>query len=117
MRRNCAGARSPDALAVQMRQSRHCPWPAFSVFAEELNSKGTKMAEHLPAGPVETGAEMDYAEHDKTYSMFIGLAKYGSAVIAALLIAMALGFFGGFGFFSSLIAFVVISIVAIIALR
>lgn len=75
------------------------------------------MAEHLPTGPVETGAEMDYSEHDKTYAMFLALAKYGSLVIAALLAAMAFGFFGGFGFFSSLIVFLAISIVGIFILR
>ncbi|MGD9913329.1 MAG: aa3-type cytochrome c oxidase subunit IV [Rhizobiaceae bacterium] len=75
------------------------------------------MAEHLPAGPVETGAEMDYSEHEKTYSMFLGLTKYGSLAVIALLIAMALGFFAGFGFFSSLIAFVVVSVVGAVALR
>ena len=27
-------------------------------------------------GPVETGAAMDYSEHDKTYSMFLAGTKY-----------------------------------------
>ena len=35
------------------------------------------MAEHH-SGPVEVGASMDYAEHDKTYSGFIFAAKYGA---------------------------------------
>ena len=29
------------------------------------------MADHTPTGPVEMGAEMDYAEHDKTYHRFL----------------------------------------------
>ncbi|MDP3898082.1 MAG: aa3-type cytochrome c oxidase subunit IV, partial [Mesorhizobium sp.] len=34
------------------------------------------MADHTPTGPLEMGAKMDYAEHDKTYARFLGLAKY-----------------------------------------
>ena len=65
------------------------------------------MADHSPAGPVELGANMDYAEHEKTYGAFLALAKYGSLFCAALLIAMAFGFFAG-GFFSALILFVIV---------
>ena len=67
------------------------------------------MAEHH-SGPVETGAEMDYAEHDKTYSGFVKAAKYGTIAIVALLIAMAAGFFTAAGFFSSLILFVILTL-------
>jgi hypothetical protein len=64
------------------------------------------MAEHH-SGPVEVGASMDYAEHDKTYSRFIFAAKYGSIMIAVLLICMAVGFFTTAGFvFSTLLFFV-----------
>ena len=66
------------------------------------------MADHTPTGPVELGAKMDYAEHDRTYNGFIALAKYGSLFCAAVLIAMAFGFFTTAGFFSSLILFAVI---------
>jgi hypothetical protein len=48
---------------------------------------------------------MDYAEHDKTYHMFLGMAKYGSLVCVALLASMAFGFFTAAGFFSSVIPF------------
>jgi len=65
------------------------------------------MADHSPAGPVELGAKMDYAEHERTYSGFIALAKYGSLFCAALLVAMAFGFFVG-GFFSGLILLILI---------
>jgi hypothetical protein len=75
------------------------------------------MADHTPAGPVELGADMDYAEHDKTYHMFVSLAKYGSLVAAATLIAMAFGFFGGGGFFSSLILFAIIVAIGSLILR
>ena len=59
------------------------------------------MADHTPTGPVEMGAEMDYAEHDKTYQRFLTLAKYVSLVCVALLAAMAFGFFTDAGFFSA----------------
>jgi hypothetical protein len=31
----------------------------------------------------------DYAEHERTYRFFLGLAKYGTAAIIVLLILMA----------------------------
>lgn len=65
------------------------------------------MAEHH-SGPVEVGAAMDYAEHEKTYHGFINAAKYGSMVIAALLIAMAAGFFTSAGFLFGLLLFIVL---------
>ena len=69
------------------------------------------MADHTPTGPVETGAAMDYAEHEATYSRFVGLAKYGALVCAALLVAMAFGFFTAAGFFSATVLFVLICVV------
>lgn len=66
------------------------------------------MADHSPTGPLETGARMDYVEHEKTYAMFLAFAKYGTIFCVALLIAMAFGFFGGGGFISSTILFVLI---------
>lgn len=75
------------------------------------------MAEHLPAGPLETGAEMDYREHENTYALFINLAKWGTLVCVALLIAMAFGFFTAAGFFSATILFVLICAVGGFFLR
>lgn len=66
------------------------------------------MADHATTGPVELGAEMDYSEHEKTYSLFLGLAKYGTLVTAAVLLAMAFGFFTPAGFISSTILFILI---------
>ena len=63
------------------------------------------MADHSPTGPVETGAQMDYPEHEKTYKTFISLAIYTSLVCLALLAAMAFGFFTNAGFFSASILF------------
>ncbi|MGN6582568.1 MAG: aa3-type cytochrome c oxidase subunit IV [Rhizobiaceae bacterium] len=75
------------------------------------------MADHSPAMPAEVGAEMDYPEHEKSYRLFVGLAKYGTLHVLALLIAMAFGFFTSAGFFSSLILFILISAVGIYLLR
>ena len=46
------------------------------------------MADH---GEVEyaTATGNDYAEHEKTYKFFIGLAKWGTVSIVILLILMA----------------------------
>jgi hypothetical protein len=74
------------------------------------------MAEHLPTGPAETGADMDYAEHDKTYDAFLAMTKYGSLVCVALLIAMAFGFFTSAGFFSSTILFVLVCVLGYVLL-
>ncbi|OHV90293.1 aa3-type cytochrome c oxidase subunit IV [Mesorhizobium sp. ORS 3428] len=74
------------------------------------------MADHTPTGPVELGAQMDYAEHDRTYKAFLTLAKYGSLVCAAILVAMAFGFFVG-GFFSGVILFIVITALGALILR
>lgn len=76
------------------------------------------MADNSPTGPVELGAEMDYAEHEKTYSLFLAITKYTSLVTVALLIAMAFGFFAsGAGFFSATILFVLICAVGAFLLR
>lgn len=75
------------------------------------------MADHAPTGPVELGAKMDYAEHDKTYAMFLGLAKYVSLVVAALMAAMAFGFFTTAGFFSATVLFILICAVGGFILR
>jgi len=74
------------------------------------------MADHTPTRPVELGAKMDYAEHDRTYAGFIALAKYGSLFCGALLVAMAFGFFAG-GFFSATILFALVLAVGGFILR
>ena len=74
------------------------------------------MSDH-ETGPVELGASMDYPEHEKTFNLFVNGAKYGSMSIVALLIAMAAGFFGHFGFFPAVILFLVLNILGVIILR
>ena len=75
------------------------------------------MADHSPTGPIELGAQMDYSEHEKTYSRFVMLAKFGSVFCAALLVAMAFGFFTSAGFFSGLVLFVVLAAAGTFLLR
>jgi hypothetical protein len=74
------------------------------------------MAEHH-TGPAEVGAPMDYKEHEKTYNLFISSAKVGSAIVAALLIAMAAGFFGHAGFLGGVLIFIVLTIASVVLLR
>jgi hypothetical protein len=74
------------------------------------------MAEHH-TGPAETGAPMDYREHEKTYNMFVAGAKYGSALIGVLLIAMAAGFFGHAGLLGGILIFIVLSLFGIFLVR
>ncbi|MEI5681177.1 aa3-type cytochrome c oxidase subunit IV [Mesorhizobium sp. CGMCC 1.15528] len=75
------------------------------------------MADHTPTGPLEMGAEMDYREHERTYSGFLTLAKYGSLAVGALLIAMAFGFFTSAGFFSATVLFLIVCAVGGFLLR
>lgn len=75
------------------------------------------MADHSPTGPLETGAAMDYAEHQKTYDMFLTLSKVLVLFCVALLISMAFGFFTPAGFISSLILFVLVCAVGWFLIR
>ncbi|MFD1328094.1 aa3-type cytochrome c oxidase subunit IV [Mycoplana ramosa] len=74
------------------------------------------MAE-LHTGPVETGASMDYPEHEKTYAFFLNAAKYGTMFCVTLLIAMAAAFFTSAGFFSGLVLLIVLNVLGFIVLR
>lgn len=38
---------------------------------------------------VDGTAPMDYAEHEKTYELFVGLTKWGSIAVVVVLILMA----------------------------
>jgi hypothetical protein len=75
------------------------------------------MADSHPEGVVETGAQMDYEEHERSYVLFVNLSKYILLLCAALLIAMAFGFFTTAGFFSAFVLFVIISAVGVWLLR
>ncbi|MBB4346694.1 aa3-type cytochrome c oxidase subunit IV [Aliirhizobium cellulosilyticum] len=68
-------------------------------------------------GPVEIGAPMDHMAHEQTYESFLAAAKWGTMTIAALLIAMAGGFFGGLGLIGGLVLFVILNIIGVFLLR
>ncbi|MDQ0321876.1 hypothetical protein QO002_004014 [Pararhizobium capsulatum DSM 1112] len=74
------------------------------------------MAEHH-TGPLETGAPMDYSEHEKTYNFFLTATKFGTVFCVSLLIAMAAGFFTSAGFFSALVLFILLNIAGFVLLR
>ena len=99
------------------------PWPeVFEAFSDQIDQNTGGLgklvrAEFSTTGPVELGAQMDYAEHDKTYSRFLALTKFGSLHCISLLIAMAFGFFTSAGFFSALVLFIIISAVGTYLLR
>ncbi len=56
----------------------------------------------------ENGAEMDYLAHEKTYEVFLNIFKWGAVGCVALMIAMAVGFFGGGGLIGGTIAFIIL---------
>lgn len=55
---------------------------------------------------------MDYAEHDRTFHNFLWLTRWVIAAVAALMIAMAAGFFGGMGLVGGTIVFVILLIIS-----
>lgn len=69
------------------------------------------------AGPVETGAPMDYREHDKTYNAFLTAAKWGTMMVVVLLLAMLGGFFAGGGLLGGILLFVILNAAGFYLLR
>ena len=84
--------------------------PSMEVMHDTTEGGGADRAH--TEGVVPLGAEMDYPEHEETYSLFLTLTKWGAVICVVLLIAMAIGFFGGGGFVGGVIAFVVLMIAA-----
>ncbi|MEX3010274.1 aa3-type cytochrome c oxidase subunit IV [Hoeflea sp. TYP-13] len=68
-------------------------------------------------GPVETGADMDYAEHEKTYKMFLSLAKFGTLGCIVIMIGMAVGFFTAAGFISATLLTIILFAIGFYFLR
>lgn len=52
-----------------------------------------------------TYAEMDYAQHEKTYGLFLWLVKYGTIVTVAILLGMAVSLIGSWGILGGLFVF------------
>ena len=63
-------------------------------------------------GSLEIAAEMDYPEHEETYALFLAITKWGVITTSVLLIAMAIGFFGGGGLFGGIVAFIILMVAA-----
>jgi hypothetical protein len=55
------------------------------------------MAEHAASGPAETGAPMDYDEHEQTYSGFVAFTGLAAVATINVLIALAIFAFGNGG--------------------
>ena len=68
-------------------------------------------------GPVETGADMDYSEHEKTYEMFLALTRYGTLAVVVLMIGMAVGFFTAAGFITATIVTIFLLAIGYFLLR
>jgi len=60
---------------------------------------------------------MDYGEHQRTYALFVNLAKYGTLGTVATLIALAFYFFTSAGFISALILFALVMVAGTYLLR
>lgn len=63
------------------------------------------------------GAAMDYAEHKRTYAGFLGLVKYGSIGVVAILLGMLVGLIVGGGVILSILAMVIFTVLAVVLLR
>ena len=74
------------------------------------------MAEHH-TGPVETGASMDYREHEQTYKMFLVGAKYGTLGVVGLLVGMLAGFFGHAGLLGGFLVMIIAIAIGALLLR
>lgn len=75
------------------------------------------MAEHLPTGPTELGAPMDYTEHERTYDGFVTLTKLSVLHVIDTLLALALFAFGGaWGFWLGIILLTLATIALVIGL-
>jgi hypothetical protein len=61
--------------------------------------------------------EMDISEQEATYSLFMGLAKWGSLLTAATLVLLTLWFCTPMGFLPGAIGFVVVMVLGWFLLR
>lgn len=55
---------------------------------------------------------MDYAEHDRTYNMFLIGAKWGTIICCAIMIGMAFGFFAGAGLIGGTLIAIIVCVLA-----
>jgi len=59
---------------------------------------------------------MDYAEHERTYEIFLKFSIWTTAACVVLLVAMLFGFFGGGGLIGGTLLFFVLLIACYFAL-
>ncbi|NDV85846.1 aa3-type cytochrome c oxidase subunit IV [Aurantimonas aggregata] len=62
-------------------------------------------------------AEMDYPEHERTYSRFLAMTKWGSAAIIAILVGMLVGLIMGAGVIASVFSFLIVLVIAWVIFR
>ncbi len=73
------------------------------------------MAEQPGYDPHAVG-EMDYKEHDRTYAGFLGLVKYGSIAVIAILVFMLVTLVAGGGLIAGVVSAGVFAAAAIFVL-
>jgi len=70
------------------------------------------MANTAKHGEIESA--MDYSEHERTYTAFLWLVKWGVIELLILMIAMAIGFFAGWGLVGGTLVFAVLTVAAVL---
>ncbi|UIJ72776.1 aa3-type cytochrome c oxidase subunit IV [Aurantimonas sp. HBX-1] len=70
-----------------------------------------------PEFDINNPAEMDYPEHERTYSRFLAMTKWGSATILAILVGMLVGLIAGAGVIASVFSFLIVMAIAWIVFR
>ena len=100
--------RTGDPGEPEVNADAHVP-PASATTADGVTYEEVRdphnPTERMMKRELELGAEMDYVEHRRTYAMFTEATKWGTIVVVALLVAMAVGFFTGAGFFGAFVMF------------
>ncbi|RFC65513.1 aa3-type cytochrome c oxidase subunit IV [Fulvimarina endophytica] len=66
---------------------------------------------------VQTSADMDYPEHERTYARFLAMFKWGAVFVVALLVGMAVGLLGAGSVLGGIGAFVVVLAIAYFIFR
>ena len=74
------------------------------------------MAEHLPAGPAEVGAPMDYAAHERIFEGFVAMIKIGIFASIATVLALVLFGFGRGGFWLGALLLLMMAIATTISI-
>ncbi|MEF2550456.1 aa3-type cytochrome c oxidase subunit IV [Aurantimonas sp. A2-1-M11] len=66
----------------------------------------------LPTYDINNPADMDYPEHERTYSGFLTATKWGSIAVIAIVLGMLVGLMAGGGFLGGIGTFVIILAIA-----